>query len=217
MRLEQILTEDVSVDASIKTISDVLSTELPLLYKKLVKMAENFYDGHGELGKGFRFVSGGQKTQWYHDTFVRYLRPSLYNLAKSTGSNELKRYLNDSIGNVSFAGVENALLPILQKIAKDKKLSVLSNGVMAGIHARDAYLAKLEEIESAGEDDVDNTPVPPKQDNIGQQNVAVDNIINDVLGRLDRKVAGEVRNAIARSDNKLQALQQELTRRGIRM
>lgn len=216
MRLYQILTEDVSKEASIKTITDVLSTELPELYRKLSKMAENYYEGHGELGKGFRFISGGQKSQWYHETFTRHLRPSLYNLSKVAGSDALRRYLSDSVGQASFSSIENTLLGILKDIAEKNKISVLHKGVMAAIHARDAYLDKLGDIEASGDDYDEPKVKEPKQPNaVGQQNAAVENIINDVLSRIDRRTAGEIRQAISRSGNKLQALQQELARRNL--
>lgn len=55
------------------------------------------------------------------------------------------------------------------------------------------------------------------QQTAGTQNSQADNIINQVLGSLDKKVAHEIRTRLARSDNKLQALQQELAARGIRI
>lgn len=49
----------------------------------------------------------------------------------------------------------------------------------------------------------------------GAQMSQADTIINQVLGTLDKKVAHDIRQKLARSDNKLQMLQQELTARGI--
>lgn len=49
----------------------------------------------------------------------------------------------------------------------------------------------------------------------GMQNSQADQIISQVLGSLDKKVAHEIRQAISRSDNKLMALQQELQKRNI--
>lgn len=47
------------------------------------------------------------------------------------------------------------------------------------------------------------------------QRSQAEDIVQQVLNSLPKNVAGEVRNAIARSDNKLLALQQELHKRGI--
>ena len=48
-----------------------------------------------------------------------------------------------------------------------------------------------------------------------QQNVQAEQMINAILASLPGGIAGEIRNAIARSPNKLQALQAEIARRGI--
>lgn len=50
---------------------------------------------------------------------------------------------------------------------------------------------------------------------VSQQNQQVEQIINSVLGGLSPDVAGEIRRAIAKSDNKLGALQQEMKKRGL--
>lgn len=57
----------------------------------------------------------------------------------------------------------------------------------------------------------------PNKPDTGAQYSQVEQIVNDVLGSLDRKVAAEIRPIIARSENKLAVLQQELSKRGIRM
>lgn len=217
MKLEQILTEDVSIDSSIKNIVDVLSTELPILYQKLERMAINFYDNHGELGRGFRFISGGQKSQWYNTVYNKHLRPALYNLARFTNSSELKQYLSNSVGSGTFSGIEEILLPILKTISRDKRFIRLVDGVSAAEKAQREYFKKLEQLQASDDYDEPDEKEPAEPNSISQQNVAVDGIVSDVLNRLDRRVAGEIRNSIARADNKLQALRQELTRRGIRL
>lgn len=59
--------------------------------------------------------------------------------------------------------------------------------------------------------------VDPGNELLGKQNAAVDNLINDTLRSLPAKLAGDIRNAISRSGNKLMALQVELNKRGIRL
>lgn len=217
MRLSEILLEDVSREASLKTIADILSTELPELYRKLAKMAERYYESNGELGKGFRFVSGGQKTQWYHNVFEKYLKSSLYNLANHTKSSELKEYLSKAVGNTSFSSIENVLFDLLGNIAKKNKIQSLLTAVSAAIHARDAYYKKLEDLEISDADDYEEPAAntPPQPNPVGQQNATAEAIINDILSRIDRTNAGEIRQILARSENKLQTLQRELSRRGL--
>jgi len=55
------------------------------------------------------------------------------------------------------------------------------------------------------------------QQTAGIQNTQADAIINQVLGSLDKKVAHDIRMTLSRSDNKLQTVQQELTKRGIKV
>jgi hypothetical protein len=56
-----------------------------------------------------------------------------------------------------------------------------------------------------------------KAPSMGQQLSQADMIINQVLGDLDKKVAHEIRMKLAKTDNKLLVLQQELNSRGIQM
>lgn len=50
----------------------------------------------------------------------------------------------------------------------------------------------------------------------GQQGSAAEDMVNAILGSLPPRIAGDIRNAISRSPNRLQALQRELTARGIK-
>jgi hypothetical protein len=78
------------------------------------------------------------------------------------------------------------------------------------------YLMDLE----AEVDEPDDVPVrskTPKSNAIGQQNAQVDSIINNVLGKVPKSIAGDIRNAIARAPNKLAALKAELDRHNINM
>jgi hypothetical protein len=63
---------------------------------------------------------------------------------------------------------------------------------------------------------VDQKPKPVLNNN-GQQSAQANNMVDQVLNSLDKKTAHEIRLAIARSDNKLIALQQELNRRNIQL
>ncbi len=53
--------------------------------------------------------------------------------------------------------------------------------------------------------------------NTSTQNSQVEVLINQVLSSLDKKVAAEIRPILARSENKLAVLQNELSKRGINM
>ena len=220
MRLYELLNEDVSKETSVRNISDILTTELPELYRKLEKMADNYARDKGEIDKGYYFITGSTKSNWYHNVFVKSMKASLYNLAKSLPHNvrgPLSKFLNTTIGYDSFSQVEDSLVGIIAAIGKVTKNSELSHAAAAAQHAINHYESHLVKLNSEVDDD-DDFPAPktPSQPNsIAQQNNAANSIIDQTLARLDRNQAGEIRNAIARSGNKLAALQQELTRRGI--
>jgi hypothetical protein len=221
MRLYELLNEDVSKETSVRNISDILTTELPELYRKLEKMADNYARDKGEINKGYYFITGSTKSNWYHNVFVKSMKASLYNLAKSLPQNvrgQLSNFLNTTIGYDSFSQVEDSLVGIIAAIGKVTKNSELSHAAEAANHAINHYKSHLIKLNSDAADDDYDEPAAPKVNTpnpIAQQNNAANSIIDQTLARLDRNQAGEIRNAIARSGNKLAALQQELTRRGI--
>ena len=222
MRLYEILNEDVSVDASLKNIVDVLTTELPELYRQLGKMAENYERNHGELGKGFAFITGGPKSKWFQEVFTRAMKPALYNLSKKIPKHvaePLNRFLDSTVGGGKFNMIQDTLIDVLGNIAKSTKNEKLLSATGAAKKAISTYQALLDRLEAGSDDDFDEPVVSqPKQPNpVAQQNASVEAIVNDVLSRLDKKVAGDIRNAISKSGNKLQALQQELKRHGINL
>jgi hypothetical protein len=220
MKISEILRENVSTESSIRTIVDILTTQLPSLYRQLSAMAEKYAENHGGIDKGFSFVSGGPKSRWYHEVFFKHMKPALYNLLKSLPpkhKTDLENFLSNTIGKGSFRSIQDDLLDILNDIGTITKNQKLSNGVSAAKHAIQRYHSHLAGLGHGDEDDVEE-PVAkkPEEPNLArQQNAAVEEIINDALARLGGKQAGEIRNAIAKSGNKLQALQQEFAKRGI--
>jgi len=81
------------------------------------------------------------------------------------------------------------------------------------------YLGRVEKEVNDEEDDDDFSPAPkqPKDNVVGRQNAAAEDIVNQILKSIDKKAAGEIRNIIAREPNKLQALQKELAKRNIKV
>lgn len=221
MRLNELLIEDISAAEAIKNIIDILTTQLPALYQSLSRMSDNYYDNHGTIDSGFNFITGGPTSKWYNDVFFKHMKPSLYKLNASLPrqvKDELTQFLSDLVGEGKFSSIESRLIGILDNISKATRNKQLSQAVAAANHAISNYYSHLADLNS-GENDGDVTmPNEPQEPNpVAQQNVTVADIINDTLSRIDRAQAGEIRNAIARQDNKLAALQQELNRRGIRL
>lgn len=218
MRAYELLRENVSIDSSIKIIVDILTTELPNIYRALSRLAENYVNNHGEIDKGFNFIAGGAKSKWYHDVFFKQLKPALYKLCESlpnNSKNELKLFLNSMTDAGSFNRIEHELIGILDNISRNIKNQKLAGAVSSAQHTIQKYHSFVAKLGDENDDD-EPTATPTKQPNIiGQQNASVEAIINDVLSRIDRSQAGEIRNILARSDNKLATLQRELAARGI--
>jgi hypothetical protein len=69
-------------------------------------------------------------------------------------------------------------------------------------------------VNGGSESDI-SKPVDDSKVMKGVQNSQVDQIVNDVLSGLDQNVAHQIRQSISKSDNKLQALQMEMKKRGL--
>lgn len=233
MRLHEFLKEDISVGAALKTIIDIFTTELPVLYRKLAVTAEaharNFDPMKAEkngmtFDKSLNFIIGSQRGNWYSEVFTRQLKPALYHLSRSLPKNyavELKNFLDQSIEGGGFKLMEGMLFPVLKKIATATKNTKLGDAVTSAESAANQYHAtasKLKKVAYGDYYDVDEPEQAPQEPNpVGQQNATIEGIINDTLSRIDRRQAGEIRNILARSGNKLATLQQELNRRGIEL
>lgn len=212
MRLYEFINEDVSKTSSLKHIIDVLTVQLPPLYSKLTTMAENMYYNKGSL-TGFNFIAGGQTANWFNTVFFDNMKPSLYNFAKHLPL-KLAEQLRSVAGTSSFAGVEG-VIHVLDKIAKETRNTELHRATNTALSSIDKYQRDCRSI-AAGDLEDEVAPVKaPKDTTASSQNVAADSVVNDVLSRIDKNQAGEIRNAIAKSSNKLQALMAELTKRGI--
>lgn len=217
MRLQEILNEDTSLTTATRNIVDSLKTELPPLYRQLTTMAENFFRNNGEINRSFNFITGGVKKTWFDTSFSRKLKPSLYVLLKSLPSSisgELSSFLSLTIDEAKFKHIEATLPDILKRIAQSTRNKELLDAAESAERMIEKYYSYVGSL-SDDEDDGEVSPQPKKPSAFGAQNAAAESVINDVLAGLDKKTAGEIRNAIARSGNRLQALQAELNKRGL--
>lgn len=219
---EILLTEDVSRDESIKHIVDILTTQIPMLYGRLKVYADKYFKDKGTLDDdGFRMLSGGVLTKWYKADGYDYLRPALYNLYKTIPNSEAKRELGEylKIQDHNFKLFMSDGVISLRSVAHATGNKKLLAGVDALIKARQDYISYISALEYSNDDDEDDiaTAKPTKNNTIGKQNAAADSLINSVLAGLSPKVAGEIRNAISKKENKIAALQQELQKRGIKL
>ena len=130
----------------------------------------------------------------------------------------LKDASEDRESRINFTEISRSLPPILFRMGKkidDESLARFAASWDSRRKEYESYLADLES-QADDEDDFDEPVVKPEKSKMpGQQNAQAEQIVNDILSKLPKNVAGDIRNAIARAPNKLQALHQELTKRKI--
>ena len=207
------------------TLKSIVTNGEPItqLYGKLKAMAKRWVDNNGSL-KGFHRNAAGQSAQWFNNFYFDKLQAELYALTKQAPKYAppliafLKDASEDRGRHINFTEISRSLPPILFQIGKrmgDHNLTQFAHSWNARREEYESYLAKLED-EADIENDFDEPVVKPEKSKLpGQQNTQAEEIVNRVLSKLPKKIAGEIRNAIARSPNKIQALQQELTKRKI--
>lgn len=220
MRIYEII-ESVSIGSASRDLIDGMVTRFADMHSKIRNVLQSAANNAGGdiSPRTIGMLAGGQKAKVKAEEYDRVLKPALYELYKTTKDADLKQFLSDAVNEQFKMGDIEVLLPsILINIAhrqKNTKLEAALNVWTKEIEKTDAFIDKLL---SDSEPEPNDEPKEPKAPNpIAQQNAQADKIINDVLGRIDKKQAGEIRNSIAKSANKLAALQSELTRRGIKV
>jgi len=215
------LEEGPSLPSTLKSIT-TNGEPIAQLYGRLKAMASRWMDNNGRL-KGFHRNAAGQSAQWFNNFYFNNLQADLYALAKQAPKHAaplldfLKDASEDRENRINFTEISRSLPPILIRMGQkmgDEGLVRFATNWNARREDYESYLDSLEY--QTDTDDADEPVVKPEKNKIsGQQNAQVEQIVNSVLAKLPKKISGEIRNAIARSPNKLQALHQELTKRNI--
>ena len=216
------LDEGPSLPSTLKSIA-TNGEPITQLYGKLQAMAKRWVDNNGSL-KGFHRNAAGQSAQWFNNFYFNKLQADLYALAKQAPRHAaplivfLKDASEDRESRINFTEISRSLPPILFRMGKkidDESLARFAASWDSRRKEYESYLADLES-QSDDEDDYDEPVVKPEKSKMpGQQNAQAEQIVNDILSKLPKNVAGDIRNAIARAPNKLQALHQELSKRKI--
>ena len=115
-------------------------------------------------------------------------------------------------GNKNFQRLEDVLPEILTNLSKKE---IAHSSSLVSLAKRLTYEMNktnvmLEELAEFVESEKEEIPKDKNDGLLGQQNVAVEAIISAALATLDGKVAHGIRTLLAKSDNKLLVLQQEL-------
>ena len=119
----------------------------------------------------------------------------------------------------NFSAIAKELPEILMTMGKKMGNKELEEKAAAWIRTRAQYQRFLDNLESQEDDDDNVSSIRAKDKDskatVGAQTDQAEKLVSDILKSLPGNVAGDIRNAIARSPNKLLALQQELAKRKI--
>jgi hypothetical protein len=222
--LDKSLQEAISPEEAIRSIVSTADS-ITKVYGDLKTMAEKWVYNNGTL-KGFHRNAAGVGKRWY-DTFFwnnmdNDLRLLLAKNPKAAG--KLRDFFDierDDKGHISFTIIGRSLPRILNHVGEQMNNKDLKRFAAEWFRKHKDYEDYLGRVEAEvnDEEDDDFTPAPkqPKDNVVGRQNAAAEDMVNQILRSIDKKVAGEIRNAIAREPNKLQALQRELAKRDIKV
>lgn len=222
MRLRELLIEGPSAKSTIASIVADIGNPIESVYANLKNMAEKFYENKGNL-KGFGLLSAGVGARWYNNFYFNRLQNELYDLARLAPkySSELKEFLRgeDRDGELKlpkrFSMISRELPQILENMGRKIDSAELTRAALRWQRLKRDYENFLANLDNDENDEYDDKPKPVKSNISAQQNQQAQNIINTALKKLSPKIAGDIRNSIARSPNQLLALQQELERRGL--
>lgn len=239
---EKYLNEGFSLDSSVSSVISDIGAPVTQTYDALKSSAMSWLDGHDDLKK-WGFIAGGVEARMWWDKIwnphtnlkkgsaATGLLSHLYDLSKQSGKHgtELAKMLNGMITQkISFRALGYVLPPILIRLGRGIGQDRLSDRAEAWAAEAKEFSKFLLDLEYPGQSAAtrqkkqdkptaqqEPATKPKMPSAIPGQNVAAEKIVNDVLARLPSGVAGDIRSAISRSSNKIQALQAELTKRGL--
>lgn len=209
---EGIINEGPSVETTVRAISNDIGEPVTQLYNTLKSMAKQYVENNGSL-KGFQLIAAGAANRWYQTFYFNRLQKELYHLTQFSPKRTTDLQALLSKLPKSFNALSGSLPEILAKIGDQLGATNLKTNAVRWVQNRAEFENYLNSLETDEEDNIDNTPPPVAKSTLpGQQHAQVDQIVNDVLKSLPKSIAGNIRNAIARSPNKLQALKHEMSR-----
>jgi hypothetical protein len=223
-KLEKDVAEGTSIESTLRAVINDIGEPITNVYDTMKFQAKKYMENHGELGRGFRMVAAGIGGRWVQSMYVGRLQNELYDLCKynTRRTVELKQFLRgiETDGELemkrSFGNIANELPRILAKLGQHLNAPQLTKNANRWMQNKAAYEEYIANLELEDEYDEPAVAKSPKNPAIGQQRSQVEDIINNVLSKLPKKISGDIRNAIARSPNKLQALQAELQKRNVK-
>jgi hypothetical protein len=215
---KNVLKEGPSITSTLRAIINDIGEPVLQVYSTMKSAANKFVENKGEL-KGFNLIAGGIGNRWFQTFWFNKLQKELHHLVQQSPrhTEKLKEFLRTSPG--SFSTIADQLPEILETIGKQLNNRELYSNANKWISTRNNFKGYLVGLESSVAQDDEQEPVSTEKSikkTLGQQANQAEQLVNAIINSLPNNVAGDIRNAIARSPNKLQALQTELQRRGIR-
>ena len=213
MRLRELL-EAPELPTTVNAVATDIGNNIMNLFRDMDSMLDRLIEKN-KSSDGFGFIAGSTASRWMHNNWNR-LNMELFDLARQSGARgaALKAWL--SRRENKFFDISSSLPPILSDLGKKLNSVHLEKNANAWNQANRELWAKFSSSEPKEEPVKTSTENKPAvKSATPQQNVQAEQMINAILASLPGGIAGEIRNAIARSPNKLQALQAEIARRGI--
>lgn len=225
MRLFDILFESVSEESAKSTVYSTMSSYVRVLSEILRRVQNQIAEG-GSL-RAVKFIQGAPKAKWVSDNFMGNRRSAgLLGAAMTlkregpkdtrgifdqisqmrmsafvaSGKSKMFEAFGDMFINLGY--MDSDYTQIAERIERSRS-EILS--------AINEYRAKLSRQQSSERREERREHGRFRS----AQNVQSEEMVNNILSQLPPKVSGEIRNVIARSDNKLQSLMRELEKRGI--
>src|SRR5574343_515166 len=203
------LVEGPSLQSTVRSIVSDTGSSINMLYDAMQSAAQKLVDNRGDV-RGIGIVLGGFMSRWMDRFYTNRLQSELHDLLKyyPRSTETLKRAL--IAGMYKYNDVTAIVPEALIRIGKAEKNGDLLKAGHHWVARHNEFKSFIEKLKSSTEDS--DSSVGKKDSSgsaIGGQMSAAEKIVADILRKIPGKAAGEIRNAIARSSNKIVALQQE--------
>jgi hypothetical protein len=224
MRINEIILESFSLTGTVRAIAGDINGTVPTMFGEMRVSLDKYIGVHKSVDK-FPFVRAGIFERWKRSVYLNRLESEIKDLNNFLPKNIDKRPpLGSKFADLRY-DLPNELIQLGNILKND---DLIQAGKTWAKHC-EAYFDYEQSMEAKYGDEVkknkrgdsykekNQVDIETQRDNIIQQRNQVDAIVNDTLSKLPKNIRGDVRNAIARSTNKLAALEAELLRRNIKL
>jgi len=242
MRINEIINvdqlyESVELSSTLRSVASEIGNPVTAVYDKLKETAHKWSENHDSMEK-FNFMEKNISNKWYHDRGENLISElhHLADQAPSQAASALRQALRNT-HQLDFRSIGKKITPILAQIGKDTNYAHLVRNAEAWYQQEEYYDGTIAELDAYASSSkkrpaASAEPVPSmsttRNDKLDKaaternaqkahQHHQIEQLINSVLTNLPKGIAGEIRNAIAKDNNKLYALHRELAKRHIKM